>query len=74
MKKLLFLVLLVLLFSCEHQHCGKCMVIYEPLIRQPATFSVCSDAEFDYWNGREWVEPDGINTYQVKVICERNKY
>jgi len=71
MKKLMIFLGLIALFSCENQPCKQCMTVYNPVIHPPETFSVCSDEEFDYWNGRESIMTDELgNTFQLITTCE----
>ena len=70
MKKLIGLLLLVVLFSCEKQHCRQCQTQYIPRIITPRTFAVCSDEEFDFWNGRESTEIQFGNIVKTKTICK----
>lgn len=74
MKKLIGLLLLVALFSCEKQHCRKCQTQYIPGIIPPRTFVVCSDEEFNYWNGRTVQYVQDGNTVIATTVCKWNNY
>ena len=67
---LVFIVLLVLMLACERQRCRECVTFYDPIVIKPVTFSVCTDEEFRYWDGREATYIDQFGNHVTsKTIC-----
>jgi hypothetical protein len=67
MKKILFLILVTILFSCTAEpRCWKCTE-YNLAPVNPKEFVVCTPEEYDYWNGKE-VVVDGV--VWRKTICK----
>ena len=69
MKKLLFLLSIIVLFSCAKPQCRTCTKVYYSPIAA-TYFDVCTDEEYQYWNNRDYIEYIyGIHT-EVKIICK----
>lgn len=70
MKKLLFLLLIVFLFSCEERECI-CTLYFEPDTRPPQEFYGYIDGNCTDWNGKTGIyvdDKDSLFTYVIR--CE----
>jgi hypothetical protein len=69
MKKVIAFLFLMALFSCEKPQCKICLKYYDAPIASKE-FTVCSFEEFNYWNGKQYIEYIyGVHT-EVTVVCK----